>query len=141
SDSPLALSTSGTSVRVTMVIVFCISAYLAGIAGALSGMVVTTTSGANYPPLMSLSLIALIMISVGGVPWYALSAAAGMGLVPVYFSSANTTNWLEIIFGVAAVTGAMGLQPSMPGAVSGLLDRLGGRGEQPASPQKTEKQP
>ncbi|HEY6790976.1 MAG TPA: ATP-binding cassette domain-containing protein [Trebonia sp.] len=127
SDSPLALSTSGTSVRVTMVIVFCISAYLAGIAGALSGMVVSTASGANYPPLESLSLIALIMISVGGAPWYALIGAAGMGLVPVYFNSANTTNWLEIIFGVAAVTGAMGLQPSMPGWLSRPLDRLAGR--------------
>jgi ABC-type branched-subunit amino acid transport system ATPase component/branched-subunit amino acid ABC-type transport system permease component len=129
SDSPLALTTSGTSVRVTMVIVFCISAYLAAIAGALSGMVVSTASGANYPPLTSLSLIALIMISVGGVPWYALIGAAGMGLVPVYLNSPNTTNWLEIIFGVAAVTGAMGLQPRLPTAVSGLLDRLGGRGK------------
>src|SRR6202012_4870884 len=129
SDSPLALTTSGTSVRVTMVLVFCISAYLAGIAGALSGMVVSTASGANYPPLTSLSLIALIMISVGGVPWYALIGAAGLGLVPVYLNSANTTNWLEIIFGVAAVTGAMGLQPQLPAAMSGLFDRLGGRGK------------
>jgi len=129
SDSPLALTTSGTSVRVTMVIVFCISAYLAAIAGALSGMVVSTATGANYPPLTSLSLIALIMITVGGVPWYALIGAAGMALVPVYINSANTSNWLEIIFGVAAITGAMGLQPQLPAAVSGLLDRLGGRGK------------
>jgi ABC-type branched-subunit amino acid transport system ATPase component/branched-subunit amino acid ABC-type transport system permease component len=127
SDSPLALTTSGTSVRVTMVIVFCISAYLAAIAGALSGMVVSTASGANYPPLTSLSLIALIMISVGGVPWYALIGAAGLGLVPVYLTSSNTSNWLEVIFGVAAVTGAMGLQPQLPPALVALLDRLGGR--------------
>jgi ABC-type branched-subunit amino acid transport system ATPase component/branched-subunit amino acid ABC-type transport system permease component len=127
SDSPLALTTSGTSVRVTMVIVFCISAYLAGIAGALSGMVISTASGANFPPLESLSLIALIMITVGGAPWYALIGAAGLGLVPVYLSSANTTNWLEIIFGIAAITGAMGLQPQMPPALVALLDRLGKR--------------
>jgi ABC-type branched-subunit amino acid transport system ATPase component/branched-subunit amino acid ABC-type transport system permease component len=135
SDSPLALTTSGTSVRVTMVIVFCISAYLAAIAGALSGMVVSTASGANYPPLQSLSLIALIMISVGGVPWYALIGAAGMGLVPVYFNSANTTNWLEIIFGVAAVIGAMGFQPQMPASLAALLDRLGGRSKRLAQQQ------
>ncbi len=140
SDSPLALTTSGTSVRITMVIVFCISAYLAAIAGALSGMVVSTASGANYPPTMSLSLIALIMISVGGVPWYAIIGAAGMGLVPVYFSSANTNNWLEIIFGVAAITGAMGLQPRLPSAVVGLIDRLGGRGKRRAAADVTEAQ-
>jgi ABC-type branched-subunit amino acid transport system ATPase component/branched-subunit amino acid ABC-type transport system permease component len=132
SDSPLALSTSGTSVRVTMVIVFCISAYLAAIAGALSGMVLSTASGANYPPLTSLSLIALIMISVGGAPWYALIGAAGMGLVPVYLTSANTSNWLEIIFGVAAIVGAAGFQPQMPAWLSGLLDRLGGRRKEAA---------
>jgi ABC-type branched-subunit amino acid transport system ATPase component/branched-subunit amino acid ABC-type transport system permease component len=136
SDSPLALTTSGTSVRVTMVIVFCISAYLAAIAGALSGMVVSTASGANYPPLQSLSLIALIMISVGGVPWYALIGAAGMGLVPVYLNSANTNNWLEIIFGVAAITGAMGLQPQLPAGLAALLDRLGGRGRRQVKQEK-----
>ncbi len=140
SDSPLALTTSGTSVRITMVIVFCLSAYLAAIAGALSGIIVSTASGANYPPLTSLSLIALIMISVGGVPWYALIGAAGMGLVPVYFTSANTTNWLEIIFGVAAVTGAMGLQPQLPPAAVALIDRLGGRARRRVSEDKTKPQ-
>jgi len=136
SDSPLALTTGGNSVRVTMVIVFCISAYLAAIAGALSGMVVSPASGSSYPPLESLSLIALIMISVGGAPWYALIGAAGLGLVPVYLNSANTSNWLEIIFGVAAITGAMGLQPQLPATVSGLLDRLGGRGKRQVQEQK-----
>jgi branched-subunit amino acid ABC-type transport system permease component len=140
SDSPLALTTSGTSVRVTMVIVFCISAYLAGIAGALSGMVISTASGANFPPLESLSLIALIMITVGGAPWYAIIGAAGLGLVPVYLSSANTTNWLEIIFGIAAITGAMGLQPQMPPALVALLDRLGGRGKRKVQARKEQDQ-
>jgi ABC-type branched-subunit amino acid transport system permease subunit len=36
-----------------MVIVFCISAYLAGIAGALSGMVISTASAANFPRFTS----------------------------------------------------------------------------------------
>ncbi|HEY1702797.1 MAG TPA: ATP-binding cassette domain-containing protein [Trebonia sp.] len=133
SDSPVALATSGTSVRVTMVIVFCISAFIAGIAGALSGMVVSTASGSNFPPLMSLSLIALIMISAGGAPWYALIGAVGIGVIPTYISSANTMNWLEIIFGVGAVLGAMGLQPKMPSALARLADRLGGRKKPPAS--------
>jgi ABC-type branched-subunit amino acid transport system ATPase component/branched-subunit amino acid ABC-type transport system permease component len=132
SDSPVALATSGTSVRVTMVIVFCISAFIAAIAGALSGMVVSTASGANFPPLMSLSLIALIMISAGNAPWYALIGALGIGVIPTYITSANTMNYLEIIFGVAAVLGAMGLQPRMPAALSGLADRLGARRKQPA---------
>jgi ABC-type branched-subunit amino acid transport system ATPase component len=124
SDSPVALSTSGTSVHVTMVIVFCISAFLAGIAGALLGMLFSTASGSDYPPLLSLSLIALIMISVGGAPWYALIGAAGIGLIPVYITSANTSNYLEIIFGAAAVAGAIGLQARMPAALGSLVDRF-----------------
>jgi ABC-type branched-subunit amino acid transport system ATPase component/branched-subunit amino acid ABC-type transport system permease component len=134
SDSPVALSTSGASVHVTMVIVFCISAFLAAIAGALSGMVLSTASGSNYPPLMSLSLIALIMISVGGTPWYALIGAAGIGLIPTYITSSNTSNYLEIVFGVAAVTGAIGLQARTPRALSRVLDRIGGRGRRAAKP-------
>jgi ABC-type branched-subunit amino acid transport system ATPase component/branched-subunit amino acid ABC-type transport system permease component len=125
SDSPVGLSTSGTSVHVTMVIVFCISAFLAGIAGALLGMLFSTASGSDYPPLLSLSLIALIMISVGGAPWYALIGAAGIGLIPVYVTSANTSNYLEIIFGAAAVAGAIGLQARMPAALGSLVDRFG----------------
>jgi ABC-type branched-subunit amino acid transport system ATPase component/branched-subunit amino acid ABC-type transport system permease component len=124
SDSPVALATSGTSVQVTMVLVFCISAFLAAIAGALSGMLFSTASGSDYPPLLSLSLIALIMISVGGAPWYALIGAAGIGLVPAYITSANTTNYLEIIFGVAAVAGAAGLQAPMPAALSRRVDAI-----------------
>jgi ABC-type branched-subunit amino acid transport system ATPase component len=108
-----------------MVIVFCISAFLAGIAGALSGMLFSTASGSDFPPLLSLSLIALIMISVGGAPWYALIGAAGIGLIPAYITSANTSNYLEIIFGVAAVVGAAGFLPGMPAALGGLVDRLG----------------
>jgi ABC-type branched-subunit amino acid transport system ATPase component len=123
SDSPVALSTSGTSVHVTRVIVFCISAFLAAIAGALSAMVLSTATGTNFPPLLSLSLIALVMISIGGAPWYALIGAVGIGVIPTYVSSPNTTNYLEIIFGVAAVMVALGLNPRLPASVRRLLDR------------------
>jgi ABC-type branched-subunit amino acid transport system ATPase component/branched-subunit amino acid ABC-type transport system permease component len=122
SDSPVALSTSGTSVQVTRVIVFCISAFLAAIAGALAGIVLSTATGTNFPPLLSLSLIALVMISIGGAPWYALVGAVGIGVIPTYASSANTTNYLEIVFGVAAVTVALGLKPRLPAVVRRLLD-------------------
>ena len=36
-ESPVALATSGTSLNVTRVLVFCLSAYIAAIAGALIG--------------------------------------------------------------------------------------------------------
>jgi len=122
-DSPIGLTASGVEVNVTRVIVFCVSAFLAGIAGALSGIVLSTASGSNYPPLMSLTLITLVMISVGGAPWYALVGAIGIGVIPTYVSSANATNWLEIVFGVSAVLVALGLQPRLPAGLRQVLDR------------------
>ncbi len=47
-DSPLALSTMGTTTTVTQVLVFCLSAFLAGVAGGLF-------AGAVGPPVPSAS--------------------------------------------------------------------------------------
>src|SRR5262249_45026095 len=43
-DSPVALQTSGTSVNVTRVMVFCISAFMAAVGGALAAVGQTTVS-------------------------------------------------------------------------------------------------
>ena len=102
-DSPTALQTSGTSVNVTRVVVFCISAFLAAIAGALQGMQVVRVTGDLYDPFLSLTLLALVVIVVGREPWYALMGAFGLLLIPSYLTGVNVTNYLEILFGVGAV--------------------------------------
>ena len=48
-DSPLALDTYGVSVNVIRVLVFCISAFIAAIAGALTASVDTYAIGDNFP--------------------------------------------------------------------------------------------
>src|SRR4051794_25963793 len=70
-DSPTGLATSGTSVNVTRVLVFCVSAFLASAAGALQGVSVQQISGDAYSPLTSLLLFAIVIISIGSEPWYA----------------------------------------------------------------------
>jgi ABC-type branched-subunit amino acid transport system ATPase component/branched-subunit amino acid ABC-type transport system permease component len=125
-DSPTALATSGTAVNVTRVMVFCISAFLAAIAGALSGISQGAVSVDSYQPLLSLTWLALIVIVVGGAPWYALIAAGSLILVPSYITSYNTSNWLQVLFGVFAVLYAL-TPDSMRGApppVRRLLDGI-----------------
>jgi ABC-type branched-subunit amino acid transport system ATPase component/branched-subunit amino acid ABC-type transport system permease component len=102
-DSPRGLATSGTAINITRVLVFCIAAFLAAIGGALGGVAQSNVSGVSYPPLLSLTYFAVVIITVGGEPWYAILAAAGLALVPSYFPSTNTTTYLTLLFGIFAV--------------------------------------
>jgi ABC-type branched-subunit amino acid transport system ATPase component/ABC-type branched-subunit amino acid transport system permease subunit len=103
-DSPTALATGGTSTMTCQVLVFCISGFLAAVAGALDAAAQTNVSGDSYPPLLSLTYLALVMICVGREPWYALLAAFGLFVVPSYISAGgNATNWLTLLFGLSAM--------------------------------------
>jgi ABC-type branched-subunit amino acid transport system ATPase component/branched-subunit amino acid ABC-type transport system permease component len=102
-DSPTALSIGGTSVQTTQVLVFCISAFLAAISGAFVGMGLRQVDPTSFDPTLSLTYLALIILAVGGAPWYAIVQAAGIVLIPDYISSGNTTYYLEIVFGVFAI--------------------------------------
>ena len=65
----------GAAVNTTRVLVFCISAFLAGLSGALYGATVHTVTAAQ-PTSSSFSsfiLLALLCIVLFGEPWYASS--------------------------------------------------------------------
>ncbi len=85
--------------------------------------------GSNYDPFESLVYVALVVIAIGGVPWYALIAALGVSIIPGYFTANNVTIYLQIIFGVAAATYAVfaSRTATVPLKVRQILDRLGGR--------------
>jgi ABC-type branched-subunit amino acid transport system ATPase component/branched-subunit amino acid ABC-type transport system permease component len=133
-DSPTGLATSGTATNVTRVLVFCISAFLAAIAGALQGASQGNVSGDAYQPINSLIYFALIIISIGGEPWYALMAALGLTLVPSYITGNDTTNYLQLLFGAGAVLYAVTPDHlrGAPPALQRVLDRLGRRRHAPA---------
>jgi len=117
SGSPRGLAASGASVNVTLVLVFCLSAFIAAVSGVLGGAVPGVVSGDSYPALTSVTYFAVVIITIGGAPWYALIAAAGVTLIPSYFPSATVTNYLTLAFGIFAVLYALapedrrGLQP------------------------------
>ena len=122
-DSPTALTTSGATVNVTQVLVFCLSAFLAALAGALMGVASEVSSADSYVPLLSLTYFVAVVTVVGKEPWYALLAAAGLILIPSYIPSGNAATWLQLAFGTAAVALALqGRVPEVPRAVRGRLD-------------------
>jgi ABC-type branched-subunit amino acid transport system ATPase component/branched-subunit amino acid ABC-type transport system permease component len=123
-DSTTALTTTGTAVRVTQVLVFCLSAFLASLAGALIGVGSQVASADSYEPLLSLTYFAAVVTVVGKEPWYALAASAGLILLPSYLPSGSTVTWLQLLFGAAAIALALqGRLPEVPRAIRESLDR------------------
>ena len=126
-DSPVALATQGTSVMVTRVLVFCVSAFLAAISGALFGGVVHTVTSSDFAAFSSLTLLALLVIIPGREPWYAFGAGFALVILPSWISTGATVNdWLNVLFGVAAVQVALGFTPRNE-RLHRFLDRIGGR--------------
>jgi ABC-type branched-subunit amino acid transport system ATPase component/branched-subunit amino acid ABC-type transport system permease component len=133
-DSPLALETHGTTSSVLKVIVFCIAAAIAAMAGALEAMVFNVGVGTYYPSFNSLILVALVVIVTIGDPWYAVIAAIGYSVLPAYIHGENTTNVLNLLFGIGAATAALGVNKGgTPLWLQRFLDRLGGRKSVPVA--------
>jgi ABC-type branched-subunit amino acid transport system ATPase component/ABC-type branched-subunit amino acid transport system permease subunit len=128
-DSPLALEAHGTTTNTTLVLVFCIGAAMAAVAGALTSSLYSYAVGANFAPFTSLTLIALVVIVTIGDPWYAVVAALGFAVFPGYVTAANVNTYLEVVFGLFAAVFALqnGKAPSLPAAVRRRLEHLGAR--------------
>ena len=135
-DSPVALETHGATTNVLRVLVFCISAAIASLAGALTAVLFHYSVGSNYSSFNSLILVALVVISVAGEPWYGIIAAVGYTVFPGYVTIANINTYLQIAFGFFAATFAVQASkvPTVPLPIRRVLDRLGGRPpEQPVT--------
>lgn len=106
-DSPVALDAHGASTAVTKLLVFCMSAFLAGIAGALIAPITGTAAGLSFDFSLSFVLLAVLFLA-GRQP--VLSAALASALfivVPGYISSDSVLELQPVIFGAGAVIAAM----------------------------------
>jgi ABC-type branched-subunit amino acid transport system ATPase component/branched-subunit amino acid ABC-type transport system permease component len=142
-DSPTAVSTSGAEVNVTKALVFCLSAFLAAIGGALAAVAQFVVSGDSYQPLTSLIYFVLIIIVVGREPWNAVAASALFFLVPSYVTSAEVAQWTQVLFGIAAIVVAV-TPPrvwQVPIAVQRWVDQLGGRTTRQQPPSGVQRKP
>jgi ABC-type branched-subunit amino acid transport system ATPase component/branched-subunit amino acid ABC-type transport system permease component len=106
-QSPVALVISGLNTTTMQVSIFCFAAFLAGVAGALYGATLGIAAGPSFDPFSSLTYVAVVVIAAGGAPWYAWVAGMAVVLLPSYISGANTSSYLNIVFGVFAIGAAV----------------------------------
>jgi ABC-type branched-subunit amino acid transport system permease subunit len=107
SDSPVALTTLGTNVNLARFVVFCISAFLAGISGATYASLFGAVNQASFPYTQSLIVLTVLVIAGRRTVMAAVVAPALLYLPPGYISDANTVLGLQVGFGVAAVLVAL----------------------------------
>jgi len=131
-DSPLALNTLGTPVNTTRIIVFCISAFFAGLAGALyasffQGIGLGTPL---FQPNTSIELFIIVLLVPGASPWYALFGGIALGVLPSYFSdwfpNASISSYESLLLGFSAVAVALQADraPGLPQPLRAFLERF-----------------
>lgn len=104
-DSPTALATGGMNVSLIRVAAFCISAFMAGLGGALLGPVTGTLSSTPLVTVQSLLLVVVIALQApfGDVAAAGVAAIA-MTVVPSYLvDHQSIVNWLPVVFGGSAI--------------------------------------
>jgi ABC-type branched-subunit amino acid transport system permease subunit len=102
-ESPPALAAHGVNTSVVRTLAFCISAFLAGIAGALIGPITGSATSGTFDFGVSLSLLAVLLISGRRPVLAAFVAAALYEVAPAYISSAHTLLYEPVVFGVVAI--------------------------------------
>jgi branched-subunit amino acid ABC-type transport system permease component len=105
-DSPLALTTFGTGINVTLVLVFCISAFFAGVAGGVLAAGTRAAGPADYGSMQSLLWIAIIAISGTQLIRSSVVAAGLLAVLPAYMPS-RWINDQPIAFGLIAMIAAL----------------------------------
>jgi ABC-type branched-subunit amino acid transport system permease subunit len=103
-DSPTALTTHGMNTTVIKVIVFCLSAAIAGLAGGLAGPVTEQVTGSGYTTFASLLLVVVLALQgpLSDIP-ASFAAAAALIIIPSYLLDTPVNEYLPVVFGVAAV--------------------------------------
>jgi ABC-type branched-subunit amino acid transport system permease subunit len=104
-DSPTALATLGTSANVTRVLVFCISAFLAGISGALYAGQFGSVSGTSFNFVFSLILLAVLAISGRSTITCAIVGPLFMFVGPAY--NTGFEDGFQVLFGLGAILAAV----------------------------------
>lgn len=102
-DSPTGLSTLGDDVNVLRLLVFCVSAFMAAIGGALFAAFIQSPGPNSFDAFLSLTMLTVLAIAGRGELSGPLIAAALLVLVPAYIQSATVNQWLPVAFGVTAV--------------------------------------
>jgi branched-subunit amino acid ABC-type transport system permease component len=106
SETPTMLATQGLAVSSIRMLGFCISAFFAGVAGAMLITQTGSASGVGYGPIQSLLLLAILGLSGTGLIRSAAVAAALYAVLPAYATQLNS-EWQSVAFGTVAMISAI----------------------------------
>lgn len=130
-DSPTALAMLGTNTNVTRVLVFCASAFLAGISG---GLIASLFSSINLTPfnyVQSLVILAVLMVCGRRTVPAAILASLFLTIPTAYIDGDQVSNYTALIFGVAVIAIAMLSSGRMREALGRFATRFEDRGTGP----------
>ena len=105
-DAPIALDAHGANTNLTRLWVFCISAFLAGVGGAVLAPATGSVSGAPYAFSVSLLLVSVLFMAGRQPILGAVVAASLYAVIPGYVDSELLRKYLPVFFGLGALIGA-----------------------------------
>jgi branched-subunit amino acid ABC-type transport system permease component len=102
-DSPKAVQSLGISPIAARVLAFCLSAFLAALAGGLLGTLVQSVNPESFNFFLSLVWITVLVAAGARTFSGAVLAAFLLVAMPSLVNSATVTKWQPVAFGVAAI--------------------------------------
>jgi branched-subunit amino acid ABC-type transport system permease component len=102
-DSSTALTTAGADVNVSKVLVFCISAFLAGVSGALYASLFGSISTVTFNSFLSLTLLVVLFIAGSRQYLSPFIASVLLFVLPSYSATESLREYQPVIFGLGAV--------------------------------------
>jgi ABC-type branched-subunit amino acid transport system permease subunit len=115
-DSPTATESVGVNPTASRVIVFCLSAFLAAIAGGLLGSLTQVVNPTSFDFSQSLFWIAVLVTAGPATLGGAILSAVLLVTVPAVFTAKAVTQWQPVAFGVMAIALAQA-----PNGLAGLF--------------------
>lgn len=113
-DSPTAMVMLGADINVTKVIVFCLSAFIAGISGGLFAGQFGSVSGGSFNFVQSLVVLAVLVTAGRSTLFASVLGPVLLFVLPGYLGSPKAGDVLQVVFGAAALLAAV----SSTGALS-----------------------
>ncbi|HET9772874.1 MAG TPA: ABC transporter permease [Acidimicrobiia bacterium] len=115
-DSPTATESVGVNPTASRVIVFCLSAFLAAIAGGLLGSLTQVVNPTSFDFSQSLFWIAVLVTAGPATLGGAILSAVLLVTVPAIFTAKAVAEWQPVAFGVLAIALAQA-----PNGLAGLV--------------------
>jgi len=102
-DSPTAVESLGINPTASRVLAFCLSAFLAGLAGGLLGSIVQVINPASFDVSSSLMWVAVLVVAGASTLGGSVLAAVLLAALPTVFNSTAMNEWQPVAFGLTAM--------------------------------------